>query len=171
MKYYSGIGSRSTPEPICQAMTAIAQYLTPRGWVLRSGHADGADLAFERGAKYKEIYLPWHGFNKAQPGQWGHSVPEITPLMEQIAKQFHPNWAACSSAARKMHIRNVCQVLGTDCMTPAEMVICWTVGGKGSGGTGQAIRIAKGYNIPVFDLALEKAQRDLCDFINQREAA
>ena len=171
MNIYAGIGSRTTPDDICEAMTKIAIYLAGHGWVLRSGHADGADKAFERGARFKEIFLPWHGFNGSKPGQLGHTVPDITERMTQIAKDFHPNWAACSSAARKMHIRNVCQVLGADCVTPAKMVICWTPNGKGSGGTGQAIRIAKGFNIPVFDLALEKNQRELCDFINQKEAA
>jgi len=29
--------------------------------------------------------------------------------------------------------------------------LCWTKNGKSSGGTGQAIRIANDYKIPVFD--------------------
>lgn len=171
MKIYAGIGSRKTPSEICEVMTRIATYLAARGWLLRSGHADGADRAFEGGATYKEIFLPWAGFNGADGCEKGFCVPMITPQMVAIAEAYHPAWDRCSSAAQKLHVRNVCQVLGLDCMTPADMVVCWTPGGTGSGGTGQAIRIAKGYNIPVFDLALEKDQRELCDFIDRKEAA
>lgn len=173
MNIYAGIGSRDTPPDICASMTEIAKFLAARDWVLRSGRAPGADVAFEAGAdrQRREIYLPWYGFNGCKGFDMGFCVPILTPQMLAIAEAYHPNWAACSSAARKLHVRNVCQILGLDCMTPAKMVICWTPGGKGSGGTGQAIRIAKGYNIPVFDIALEAQQDALCAFLDQREAA
>jgi hypothetical protein len=44
------------------------------------------------------------------------------------------------------------QVLGNYGNDPVEFVICWTSNGKDSGGTGQAIRIAKAFDIPVFNL-------------------
>lgn len=171
MKTYTGIGSRSTPPEVCAGMTQIAQQLSKLGWVLRSGYASGADQAFGRGARFREIFLPWPHFNGAMDGQYGHSVLEPTKLIEQIAREHHPNWPACSSAARLLHMRNVLQVLGPDCRTPTDMVICWTPKGSGSGGTGQAIRIARAHNIPVFDLALTSAQDQLCDFLKEREAA
>jgi hypothetical protein len=46
------------------------------------------------------------------------------------------------------------------------MVICYTPGGRSGGGTGQAIRVAELYGIPVFDLAREYDQRALCEFVN-----
>ncbi len=48
--------------------------------------------------------------------------------------------------------RNCHQVLGCDLRTPSDFIICWTKNGKGLGGTGQALRIAKEYNIPIFDI-------------------
>lgn len=51
----------------------------------------------------------------------------------------------------KLQARNSYQILGLDLNTPSNFVICWTKNGKGSGGTGQAIRIARAYNIPIFD--------------------
>ena len=66
-KTYAGIGSRETPDDIIEFMMKCGAYLANKGYTLRSGGADGADLAFERGCdKYdgiKEIYLPWTGFN------------------------------------------------------------------------------------------------------------
>jgi len=68
-----------------------------------------------------------------------------------MAEKFHPYWHNLSQGARKLQARNNYQVLGWDLNTPSEFIICWTKKGKGQGGAGQAIRIAKAYNIPVFD--------------------
>lgn len=58
MKYYAGIGSRRTPENICQIMTKIARYLYTKDYVLRSGDADGADTTFKNGVgDKKEIFF------------------------------------------------------------------------------------------------------------------
>lgn len=44
--FYTGIGSRQTPPEILKMMTKIATQLESKGWVLRSGGAEGADEAF-----------------------------------------------------------------------------------------------------------------------------
>jgi hypothetical protein len=62
---YAGIGSRQTPDHVLAAITAVAKVLAERGYILRSGGAEGADTAFEKGAgKATEIFLPWRGFNQ-----------------------------------------------------------------------------------------------------------
>jgi hypothetical protein len=48
--FYTGIGARATPPEVLSLMTRAAFALLKRGYVLRSGHAIGADSAFERGA-------------------------------------------------------------------------------------------------------------------------
>lgn len=171
--YYCGIGSRDTPADICQQMTAIAQALSEQNYILRSGHADGADLAFERGAQGKaQIWLPWKGFNKSGEDEFDqttHNTPMPNWMATKIASEFHPNWHACSEADKKMHVRNVYQVLGPGMghvskETMSKFVICWTPGGKAGGGTGQAIRIANGYRIPVFDLGKPTGWDELVEF-------
>jgi len=156
MKYYAGIGSRETPIKICQLMTRIARQAAKDGYTLRSGGADGADLAFEAGASLKEIYVPWLGFN----GSKSTLLP--TPEAFEMAAKFHPAWNRCSRGARALHARNCHQVLGHGLKTPVERVICWTLNASGSGGTGQAIRIAKAHNIIIDDLGdpeIEKIYR------------
>ena len=162
--FYAGIGSRDTPPDILEQMTEIAGILSDKSYILRSGHADGADLAFERGSKGRnQIWLPWPTFNydSAQADGLHQSGNYFCPPTygdgERIAKEFHPNWKACSEGAKKLHIRNVYQVLGPelgfdDRKTISKFVICWTKDGKASGGTGQAIRIAEAYNVRVFNL-------------------
>jgi hypothetical protein len=171
-KIYAGIGSRETPEDVLEKMILIGHNLGYHGWRLRSGHAPGADKAFEVGCKMvggdMEIYLPWDGFEGAkvddeQYFSGFHSVV-IEIQATQVAAHFHPNWEACSQGARKMHTRNVQQVFGRDLKTPVDLVICWTKGGKRGGGTGQALRIAEHYKIPIFDLAVHTIQQ-LQDFL------
>jgi hypothetical protein len=155
VKFYAGIGSRETPRDVLRGMAGIAGRLGAKSYILRSGGADGADGAFEIGASTygKEIYLPWAGFNGRMHSETfvaGDSV-----WMQGIARQHHPRWSSLSGAAKKLHTRNVAQILGNVQGGPiSEFVICWTLDGKGEGGTGQAIRIARAYGVPVYDLAL-----------------
>jgi len=153
---YAGVGSRATPENIMQVMTDLAETLS-EDWVLRSGHADGADLAFEEGAvKGKgemEIFLPWRGFNGGYPGG-GLILPRLTEAHFEIVRQTHPGYRWLPRSVRSLHARNVCQVLGEDLRSPVRCVLCWTPEGKGGGGTGTAIRIANQNQIPVFDFGL-----------------
>ena len=151
--YYTGIGSRNTPSQICSMFMNMAKELVSLGYVLRSGGADGADKAFEIGCDKefgeKEIYLPWKNFNNHQSSLF---VPSL--IATKIAEQYHPNWPHCSNGARLLHGRNTHQVLGRDCNTPSQFVLCWTHPKKG--GTTQAIRVAMRYDIPVANLYVMK---------------
>lgn len=154
---YAGVGSRQTPEDIQKLMYAAANSLEKVGLKLRSGGADGADTAFENGVWHwpnKEIILPWSGFNKRSIRQPGCYVIEFDYLeaAREIASKYHPAWQSMPRNIQELHTRNVAQVLGRKLDDPALFVLCWTPEGKGAGGTGQAIRIARGYNIPVFDM-------------------
>lgn len=155
---YAGIGSRQTPSHILDLMTKIGRALAERGVILRSGAADGADAAFERGCDQvqgtKEIYLPWRGFNN-------HRSPFIgaSPEAMDIAAKFHPAWDKLTAPVMNLHARNVHQVLGRNLNDPVARVICWTPNASGSGGTGQALRIAKAYRIEIHDLADNSIRR------------
>ena len=161
--FYCGVGSRDTPPEVLEQMTAIAIILEAQGYILRSGHADGADLAFELGSNgHNQIWLPWKGFNYESPlsqslPRTGHYAIQANWQADQIAAAFHPAWNKCSEGAKKLHTRNVYQVLGpglgkVQIETVSKFIVCWTSDGKASGGTGQAIRIAEGTGIPVFNL-------------------
>jgi hypothetical protein len=150
---YAGIGSRETPENILALMRGTALMLYERGYILRSGGADGADQAFEYGTPgmaLMEIFLPWNGFN-GKTDTMRLTEHELA-VARSLAEKYHPNWSACSEGAKKLHTRNVMQILGRDCHTPCEFVVCWTKDGKASGGTGQALRIAQDRKIPIYNL-------------------
>ena len=154
IKYYAGIGSRETSPGIEPMIEEISKILNKFGYVLRSGGADGSDYMFE---KYfdgeKEIYLPWKGFNKNDSDLYLDNIdPDLIEKSKEIAKKFHPSWNFLSDGGRKLMIRNTFQILGKDLETPSSFVVCWTPGGKITGGTGQALRIAKSLSIPIFNL-------------------
>jgi hypothetical protein len=148
-KTYAGIGSRETPIEIQNKMTEIASRLSQLGYTLYSGGAEGADHAFELGAAQKIIFLPWEGFNQRKADGCEYVVPSKNL---DLVKRFHPKPSSLSSGGLLLMSRNTYQVLGPDLQSPVDFVLCWTKDGKASGGTGQAIRIAKHHNIPVFNL-------------------
>lgn len=139
IRSYAGIGSRETPSDILFKMTAIARAFNEIGFSLNSGEAIGADQAFEKGAgDLKNIFKAHHANSDSLA----------------LAEKFHPNWEKCSEYARKLHARNGMILLGEDLTRPVEFVICWTKGGREQGGTGQGLRLARHYNIPIYNLAL-----------------
>ena len=163
---YTGIGSRDTPPLILEAMEALAGFMAEQEFTLRSGAAEGADTAFEKGAAEfngrREIYLPWPSFN-------GHHS-KLEPKQEAytIAEAFHPNWPKLYTAGRKLMACNVHQVLGTSLQSPSQFVVCWTPKGKNVGSTVLAINLALANNIPVINLGaitLENAQAQIMELL------
>jgi hypothetical protein len=166
MKYYTGIGSRETPSEIMELMRLIAQKLYEKKYILRSGGAEGADSAFEEGAiTNKEIFLPWNGFNNRWFNNLGYFPAH--PEAWVVAQRLHPFYDTLKQGAKRLHDRNVCQVLGRDLQTPSKFVICYTSDGANgkeipctiaTGGTGTAIKLAAENNIKILNL---KNQADL----------
>ncbi len=78
------------------------------------------------------------------------------------AARFHPSWSELSPRARRLH-----QVLGSYLALAATLVVCSTEDGslEGSGprvgGSGQALRIAHHYGIPVLNLSRSERLREL----------
>ena len=142
-----------------ELMTHLAERLAAAGYVLRSGHAKGVDQAFEAGAgRQAQIFLPWASYEEEQPIQAAYTRPKASSAAFPIAAKYHPAWSMMKRGSRLLHARNVHQVLGDKLDQPAAFVVCWTPDGTltgkhaQGGGTGQAIRIACAYEIPVFNL-------------------
>jgi len=170
----TGIGSRETPDDILALMTRIGRALEARKARLRSGGAGGADIAFEAGwtdATLCEVFHPWPGFKPKIGGSdvdveqmLGRKRPNRGPgapiIIEgdvlaramDIASATHPAWDRCGEGARKLHARNGPQVLGSNLDRLTDMVICWTVDGGPTGGTGQAIRLAMQHGVQIVNL-------------------
>lgn len=149
---YAGIGSRETPENVCDLMFKIAIKLGRHGWMLRSGHAKGADRAFENGCDnvngVKEIFT---------------SKSIIPEKAFEIAAKYHPAWHACNEPTRRLHARNSMIILGEDLETPCKYVFAYAPGGNKWGGTSQGIRIAEAYHILILNMHNEKVFQSLME--------
>lgn len=187
MKYYAGIGSRQTPDEIQDIMQRLAYKLASQGWTLRSGGADGADMAFYRGlASYTktvgventhhlgEIFLPWEGFNDINSNHASKHYyvasqePDYYKKALGIAEETHPAWEKLSRGARALHTRNVYQCLGFGLDKPVKFVICYaetTKNGSVKGGTRTAVEIAKKNGATIYNLYIKEDLNRMLKFL------
>lgn len=179
--YYAGIGSQETPNRHLTTMRRYGRDFARRGWILRSGAADGADSAFEAGAieagGATDIFLPWRGFNCHLTGVIADRLPMFREAME-IASDVHPRWDRASPGGKKLLARDVMQVLGRDLKTPVAFVLCWAPRPlydydghvvDVSGGTGLAVRLAAKLGIPVCHMDYHLSMARLPAIIDEAE--
>lgn len=157
-RYFSGIGSRETPQDVLDKFFKIGAYLAKKGYVLRSGGADSADSAFESGCDSengaKEIYLPWRGFNNNNSELYNIPIGAFL-----IAKSIHPVWGDLKQGSQKLHARNIGQLISYDFDTPSDFVVCWTKNGEAKGGSATVINLAKELGVPVFNYGSDGEER------------
>lgn len=184
---YAGIGARETPEQILELMRATGAALAAGGWTLRSGMSPGADRAFYDGALRAggeiELYLPHEGFGAGARREHEQRRARVSELPApsrrayRLAARFCPDWPRQPPRARALLARDAHQVLGASLREPARLVICWTPAGDldgrgaGSGGTGQALRIAHALGIEVLNLRREAHAERLRGALQERSGA
>ncbi len=161
MKYYAGIGSRRTPIIFLKKMQWLASELASHGYVLRSGHAVGADRAFESGCSAVEGSMEIFTAYSPIPA-WAMATVE----------QFHPAPHKLGEFARKLHARNAMILLGPNGDSKVEFVVCYTPSGQIEGGTGQGIRIAAHHKIPIYNIQNQSDRELIGNMIRRlRDAA
>ena len=167
--FYTGIGAREAPKEILSMIEKIGGHMARKGYILRSGAAEGSSTSFEKGCDEaggkKLIFLPWRGFN-------GNNSPlyTIPDRAFDIVKGLNPAWSAQSDSTKKLQARYAMTMLGQQVKEPSACVLCYTPGGKQKGGTGFALKIAQKYRIPVFDIGafeqvLDSVKDRLIDFL------
>lgn len=163
-RFYTGVGSRETPWYICNIMTVLASILEAQNFILRSGGALGADQAFEKG-----VSNPSRKMTLLADALFVENGKNILYTKYQISESrifinnnnVHPLWHNLKEYAKKMHTRNIFQVMGLDLDKPAKFTVCWTRDAaktieqtsRKTGGTGTAIKASCINNIPVYNLA------------------
>jgi predicted NAD-dependent protein-ADP-ribosyltransferase YbiA (DUF1768 family) len=147
---YAGIGSRQTPKETLDQMTEIAIELEKLGYTLNTGVSfkgleEGADKAFARGVKRKNLFSP--------------EVQGSRSREQAIAKEIHPNWEALSKGqgGPKLMARNTNQIFGDNLNIPVDFVLFWANETKNplrpEGGTGQAVEMARRKGIPTINMS------------------
>lgn len=145
-------------------MEQLGSTLSNKTYILRSGNAEGADQAFERGvinSSYPvlmDVYVPWESFITPLAKPVCYKVVKEFPNFKEaleIARSVHPAWDRCSNGAKMLHARNAYQILGHNLNQPSIAVFYYAEplsNGMVKGGTNTAVQIAKRWNIPTFNL-------------------
>lgn len=161
---YAGIGSRNAPITIIRRSSHIAKRLEHQWFVLYTGGAYGCDTAFMAGTQFYKCFMPssYHNGRVANRqdlidcsnlSNWNEAL--------LLVNKYHPNPLALKPYATALMARNVYCILGEDLQSPVDFVLCWTPNAEDVGGTAQGIRIARDWNIPVFNLANDDLLADV----------
>lgn len=173
--WLTGIGSRETPKDVLEIMRLWAAVTYSMGFGWRSGGADGADEAFEKGVithphfdpSRLEVYLPWNGFEpiKGGPRKFhdptkgyidSRHLPAYPEAQDQVT-YIHPlgDGLRAKRGAFALHSRNMFQPLGRDLHDPSKRLYCYAQPEKDGihvkGGTRTAHRLAQVHQIPCIN--------------------
>ena len=182
IKYYTGVGSRELPRYILRFLTDVAEVMAKKGYILRSGAAEGADTAFEKGCDSvsgaKEIWLPWNGFqgNYVEGDDYRgkeYHVPD--PLSFLIAssclkRKVIPYFHKMKIGAQKLHGRNYYQVYGYGEYTSRVCLYACPEDkhGEPTGGTRTAVKLAQSEGIPCYNLMYADQRKEVCEIIKMK---
>jgi hypothetical protein len=170
---YAGIGSRTITETEQKQIHKIAKSFAEKDYIVYSGNAEGADIAFQTGSQGKCVLLvPWKNFNK---DKYDHSKSlakfDVGDTVDgnSSTDKFHPNPKSLSQGGRRMMSRNWHQIVGYDQYPKVSFVMCCADQDENGifGGTGQACRIAKSMNIPIFNIRTLTWIDDLVKFLKE----
>lgn len=168
---YAGIGPRACPLHVCETMASVGAQLDKQGWMIRSGHAQGADQAWAcmHRPQMREIYLPWARFNNG--GGDGFFVSPQSDALAAVARVSHPAWDRLTDGGRKLMMRNVSIILGAELNDPVQFVAYWSEQRIVQGGTGNAVHLASLYGIPSYNIGFEEDQQAMSNFVDSFQKA
>ena len=156
---YVGAGMSTTPPDIAEMMEGAAETFAAEGLFLRTGPGQVACEAFMRGArdpsKYA-VYIPaltFGNLSTRDPGIYGPFEGNFDSAIN-YARKFHPAWHGMVGSVQWLMASASYQVLGPNLDDPAKFVLCWTPDGIGGDTTGQVLRLARAFDIPIFDLGV-----------------
>lgn len=138
---YAGVGPRTSPEWVLAVMRRLGRYMAQQDYTLSSGHAKGADLAFEYGCDLvngpKRIFPP-------DPLK-GHPLQRI---LWHLASYANPRFQYLGEYKQYPLLRNPLILFGNDLSHPVALAITWMPGEPSTwtGGTANTMRLLMGYN-------------------------
>lgn len=163
------IGSRKPPERIARVAVQIGRALSERGIIGYSGGAPGMDsqFMFDYSPDRRVIILPEDGFNNLYAN--GKDVIDFTQLdtykAADIARTVAGHFDSQGDYTQRRYSRNTYQVLREDLNSPTDFVLFWAeeVNLSVKGGTAIAVRVARKYGVPVFNLWKESVLNEVCE--------
>lgn len=133
--------------------------------------------------KFLRVYLPGKFFNGRKSSDLGMVDASLLPMAEkaiELAREVHPAEDVTKPPklppyVLRLHARNGHQALGDNLSMPVRSILCYTPdGAKGAtitsktGGTGQALRLANKYSIPVINLGNDADRQKIEAWVEKR---
>lgn len=153
MKKIAIIGSRKAPSHILNNISLIGKFYSDQGYIGVSGDAIGCDQA---GMKYFKNPILFTAENTENGRKsWDNFSNESKIKSYLKVKALCPDIDSLDHYVQKLFMRNICQVLGEDCMSPVDLVLYWAPERNGviKGGTRIAVYTARKHGIPTENLA------------------
>ncbi|QPI17830.1 hypothetical protein POP12_038 [Pectobacterium phage POP12] len=162
------IGSRRTVERIDNIAVKLGSALSDQGVLSYSGGAPGMDSNFmlNYSPERRKIIIPSdNAFGMKHNGKdiidfQTLDVMKAREIVEQVAGNFH----SLESGMQDLYSRNVVQVLGETLDNPTDFVLFWAPEQNFSvqGGTKIAVRVARMFNVPCFNLWRDDVLETVC---------
>lgn len=164
------IGSRRITEKQFDYLVKVGEAFARRGWVVRTGCADGADHAGMTGTRnvnpdLLHLFLPWSTYNKGYQEETDTVTIYDEKQHQEWAKSvsiFHPAPDKLKQGAFKLMARNYGIIMHG---TPVDVVVAFPISDTDVGGTGQGMRLAKEYEIPLYTVCNRADRLALKQFI------
>lgn len=154
-KIFAVIGTREPDENQAECAKNLAFCLAIlRDCTIRTGGAYGIDQRAMEGSQGRnlEVFLPWSTYNRDIVPPKSRVVvynPILHISWADSVRAHHPAWDKLSRGSFALHARN----FGIICGEPEARVhgVLAFPDERGGGGTGQGIRIAATYHIPIVE--------------------
>ena len=137
-----------------------AFFLGAKNWCVKTGTALEERI---------QVFLPWDNFNGYATWRGPYVHVDIPIGASLLAEKYHPNYNKLKDSTKKLMDRNTLQILGKRLNDKVDYVVCYTSDGKASGGTGQAMRMAESYEIPIYNLFYKESYAFCMDKIREWE--
>ncbi len=168
-KRYLMTGTQDVSEVAIEKGRSIATSLLKLGYTLRStlnGDRDKLNAVATVAAMDKcEIYLPWYKYGSDEKLRRSAVLKQPSKTAYEIATKYSRVFDSLKPVVRAFIARDVHVVLGLDCNTPIDFLLCYSDDGAETkqevsaktGNIGNYIRLCDECNIPVFNLRKEGA--------------
>jgi hypothetical protein len=168
------VGTREPGEQFFNLLAEWSRILIEKGVIVTTGAANGCDNAAMVGAlnvqsrdlrRNLHVFLPWASYNKGLIPQDATITvynPRVHMEWTKSVHKYHPSSYLKDSVVALM-ARNYGIVMDP---TPVDAVIALPKTLSDWGGTGQAMRIARGENVRLFNLRITSDQQAAAAFID-----
>lgn len=171
-KHATCIGSRNISKQEKELAFETGKILADKGFICRSGNANGADKAFQRAFPYDqtEVFLPWDGFNEPYIGKCFTPSKEMLAFAKDqlVATGVMPWLYNTKHSIQRLHGRNYFQVVGRDnILSNVCVYFADEKNGEPEGGTRTAVMLCRHFGVPTFNLRLEEDRKRFEGLLNE----